>query len=202
MHLSVEEVAQIEEELREGVLADEDRQGIENDGGEDSDARIKEAVRGVIDDLLAVLVRICLTAEPVPDPVATKVESAVQVSAESLTPAAVKDTKPAETRATATATAKASSPASYAPLVVYRQKRVHLQEEEDLDAGEAFPAVASDDIRRVFTVHAKTGADNKGYINVMQFSSIWRKATANKGNLFKEMQIFNSRCAIHTVNDV
>jgi hypothetical protein len=29
------------------------------------------------------------------------------------------------------------------------------------------------------------------FINVMQFSSLWRIATGERGNLFKEMQMFN-----------
>jgi hypothetical protein len=61
--------------------------------------------------------------------------------------------------------------------------------------------VSTDDIGNVFKALAKEGPDGKGYINVMQFSSIFRKSTCMKGNLFKEMKVFNSRLPIyHLVN--
>lgn len=50
-----------------------------------------------------------------------------------------------------------------------------------------------ENIKKVFASYAKHTEDESaiGYINVMQFSTIWRLATGVKGNLFKEMQIFN-----------
>lgn len=37
----------------------------------------------------------------------------------------------------------------------------------------------------------KTTDGGVGFINVMQFSTIYRIVTKEKGNLYKEMQIFN-----------
>ena len=52
------------------------------------------------------------------------------------------------------------------------------------------------DLQRVFEACAKEKDTQGGYINVMQFSSIWRAATQVKGNLFLEMKIFNTWCAL------
>jgi hypothetical protein len=52
----------------------------------------------------------------------------------------------------------------------------------------------ADALAKVFNAYAKHSDedDGVGYINVMQFSTIWRLATGVKGNLFKEMKIFNT----------
>jgi hypothetical protein len=54
------------------------------------------------------------------------------------------------------------------------------------------------DIKKVFWVYGlksnigsfKEDDILEGQINAMQFSTIWRKITGEKGNLFKEMQMF------------
>ena len=54
-------------------------------------------------------------------------------------------------------------------------------------------AIMEFNLRKIFRDCAKFDGRNVGYINVMQFSSIWRIATGVKGNLFNEMKIFNTR---------
>jgi Ca2+-binding EF-hand superfamily protein len=52
--------------------------------------------------------------------------------------------------------------------------------------------VTDEQLDRVFHAYAKTSA-NMEYptINAIQFSSLWRLITGNRGNLFQEMKIFN-----------
>ncbi len=52
--------------------------------------------------------------------------------------------------------------------------------------------VTDEQLDRVFYAYAKNTA-SLAYptINAIQFSSIWRLITANRGNLFQEMKIFN-----------
>jgi hypothetical protein len=77
-----------------------------------------------------------------------------------------------------------------------------VEDGEDIEPEEHFvvqvaPVEARDysqdaqDLKKVFDSYAKTADDGNNYINVMQFSTIWRLATGVKGNLFKEMKIFN-----------
>jgi Ca2+-binding EF-hand superfamily protein len=51
---------------------------------------------------------------------------------------------------------------------------------------------AASNLSSVFKSYAKPGEKGELYINAMQFSSIMRQLTGAKGNLFKEMQQFNS----------
>lgn len=78
-----------------------------------------------------------------------------------------------------------------------------VEDAEDIEPEEHFrvqeaPVEARDysqdaaDLAKVFNAYAKKSEDDEGYINVMQFSTIWRLATGVKGNLFKEMKIFNT----------
>lgn len=48
------------------------------------------------------------------------------------------------------------------------------------------------DLKKFFGFYVKKAGDTgEAYINVMQFSAIWRVVTEEKGNLFKEMKMFN-----------
>ncbi len=49
-----------------------------------------------------------------------------------------------------------------------------------------------EELRKMYRFYVKKNTDGgEGYINVMQFSTIWRLVTKERGNLYKEMQIFN-----------
>lgn len=50
---------------------------------------------------------------------------------------------------------------------------------------------SEEDVRKLFQFYAKDDGGSSSYINVMQFSMIWRLVTGEKGNLYKEMQMFN-----------
>lgn len=45
-------------------------------------------------------------------------------------------------------------------------------------------------LARCFHSYARRVDDNEPSLNPMQFSTIWRLITGEKGNLFKEMQMF------------
>lgn len=47
------------------------------------------------------------------------------------------------------------------------------------------------DIAKLYESYVKVTDEGRQYINVMQFSTIWRLVTGDKGNLFQEMQMFN-----------
>jgi hypothetical protein len=53
-------------------------------------------------------------------------------------------------------------------------------------------AATAEDLYKVFYNHGiKAGTDrHSGFLNPMQFSNIWRLITSEKGNLFREMQMF------------
>jgi hypothetical protein len=52
-------------------------------------------------------------------------------------------------------------------------------------------SVTSDDqLARCFNSYARRVDDRPPSLNPMQFSTIWRMITGEKGNLFKEMQMF------------
>ena len=53
------------------------------------------------------------------------------------------------------------------------------------------PPADAKDLRTFYDFYVKRAEDGTEYINVMQFSTIWRMVTGERGNLFKEMQTFN-----------
>ena len=48
-----------------------------------------------------------------------------------------------------------------------------------------------EELRLLFQTYVKRSNEGADYINVMQFSSIYRLVTGEKGNLYSEMQMFN-----------
>jgi hypothetical protein len=53
------------------------------------------------------------------------------------------------------------------------------------------PPATVEDLSTFYQVYAKDIGDGNYYINVMLFSTIWRMVTGERGNLYKEMQMFN-----------
>lgn len=56
-----------------------------------------------------------------------------------------------------------------------------LEEEKSIEAN----------IAKLYESYVKVTDEGRKYINVMQFSTVWRLVTGEKGNLFQEMQMFN-----------
>ncbi len=53
-------------------------------------------------------------------------------------------------------------------------------------------SVTDEDLLKVFEAYARKEENGKpAALNPMQFSTIWRLLSGDKGNLFKEMQMFN-----------
>jgi len=65
-------------------------------------------------------------------------------------------------------------------------KRLRALEEE-----EANPPATEEDLIKVFSFYVKISDAGERFINVMNFCTIWRMVTGQKGNLMLEMQIFN-----------
>eukprot|EP01035_Chromulina_nebulosa_P017325 gene17325-22867_t len=62
---------------------------------------------------------------------------------------------------------------------------------EEVEEGSKWgPPASIEDLKGFYIFFVKKTADGE-YINVMQFSTIWRMVTGERGNLFKEMQMFN-----------
>ena len=220
--LTAEELKQLEEELIEGVLQDESRQGIEADDFDDTDARILASVSSLMDDMLAVVINRSVMEEAIEEPSHTSyTDAAISLSNNEpeVVPTASSETAPAfpyeaaPTVAYDAASTTAShidnheaalprrsvglpSSTQFAPVVVFRQPRITVEDMVGVDGDESYPLVSREEIRQVFLENAKIGADGKQYINVMQFSGLWRRASGQKGNLFKEMQMFNNRYSI------
>ena len=52
--------------------------------------------------------------------------------------------------------------------------------------------ISDDQLNSLFHSYAKAAAEaDEPTLNVMQFSTIWRLVTGERGNLFQEMKIFN-----------
>mmetsp|Transcript_4950 Transcript_4950/g.5085 ORF Transcript_4950/g.5085 Transcript_4950/m.5085 type:complete len:1012 (-) Transcript_4950:261-3296(-) len=64
-------------------------------------------------------------------------------------------------------------------------------DEEDVSEGDlpSIDSIRDEDIGRVFDAYARRSGS--GTINPMQFSTIWRMLTGDKGNLYQQMQIFH-----------
>jgi len=68
-----------------------------------------------------------------------------------------------------------------------------LQQQEEPDPEEVGTCADGDDLGNVFGFYMKNSEEGgEPYINVMNFCTIWRMITGNRGNLMEEMQIFNS----------
>lgn len=68
-----------------------------------------------------------------------------------------------------------------------------LQKQEEPDPEEVGICADEDDLSNVFGFYMKSNDEGgEPYINVMNFCTIWRMITGNRGNLMEEMQIFNS----------
>jgi hypothetical protein len=68
-----------------------------------------------------------------------------------------------------------------------------LQKAEEPDPEEIGVCATEQDLINVFGFYKKKNEDGgEDFINVMNFCTIWRMITGNKGNLMLEMQIFNS----------
>ena len=201
--LTAEEVRQLEEELIEGLLQDESRQGIEAEGRDDTDAQIRNNVASLLDDMLVVLEHRSLEAE---EPgksresftsndivVASPRTDSDDMHQAPVTTAPSPSVTPSKDGSMHQRSSVLRSSTQFAPVVVFRQPRIVFEMIEDDYDDDHGPAVSPEDVRGVFLAHAKVGGDGKRYINVMQFSGLWRRASGQKGNLFKEMQMFNNR---------
>ena len=69
-----------------------------------------------------------------------------------------------------------------------KRKRRMLFDEEDMILEETLHGIFVTYCHKAF--EAEGDASQMGFINAMQFSSIWRLITGEKGNLFKEMQMY------------
>lgn len=60
------------------------------------------------------------------------------------------------------------------------------------DSDEFLEAATEQDLAKVFSFYIKINPDSgERFINVMNFCTIWRMVTGEKGNLLQEMQVFN-----------
>ncbi len=68
-------------------------------------------------------------------------------------------------------------------------ERFHVKEEVTI----VDYSVSDEDLLKVFNTYAGQHEENGGMtsLNPLQFSSIWRLVSGEKGNLYKEMQMFN-----------
>jgi len=70
-----------------------------------------------------------------------------------------------------------------------QQEKLLMEKAKDPD--EHLEAASELDLAKVFSFYVKTSDGGEKFINVMNFCTIWRMVTAEKGNLMVEMQMFN-----------
>lgn len=77
--------------------------------------------------------------------------------------------------------------------VVPESETVDLMAEEieENQGSQWGPPATYEQLKQFFKFYAKRTEDGLVFINVMLFSTIWRMITGERGNLFKEMQMFN-----------
>lgn len=70
-----------------------------------------------------------------------------------------------------------------------RRESLVVDQEPELDDSSI---ISDEQLNSVFHAYAKeSGTADYPTLNVMQFSTIWRLITGERGNLFQEMKIFN-----------
>ena len=70
-----------------------------------------------------------------------------------------------------------------------QQEKLLMEKAKDPD--EHLEAASELDLAKVFSFYVKTSDGGEKFINVMNFCTIWRMVTGEKGNLMVEMQMFN-----------